>query len=132
VSRRRAAPRRGRDSGFTLLEVMVAMAVLATAFTALLGLHVRNLEVVARDQAYLEAVLLARTLMTEVELQGAVEVGETSGDFEALFPGQYPGFRWERSVSDLGLFDTREVRVRVVPPLGESAAASLTLFVRPQ
>lgn len=124
--------RRDRARGFTLLEVMVAMAVLATAFTALLGLHVRNLEVVARDQAYLEAVLLARTLMTQVELAGAVEVGETSGDFETSYPGQYPGFRWEQSVSDLGLFDTREVRVRVVPPLGEAAAASLTLFVRPQ
>jgi prepilin-type N-terminal cleavage/methylation domain-containing protein len=132
MSHRRAAPRRGRDPGFTLHEVMVAMAVLATAFTALLGLHVRNLEVVARDQAYLEAVLLARTLMTEVELRGAAEVGETSGDFETIYPGQYPGFRWERSVSDTGLFDTREVRIRVVPPLGESAAAALTLFVRQQ
>ena len=121
--------------GFTLLEVMVAMAVLATAFTALLGLHVRNLQTVARDQAYLEAILLARTLITEVELAGSAEIGSSSGDFEASFPGEYPGFRWERTVADaqlglgLGIPDIREVRVRVIPPLGEAAAAELSLYL---
>ena len=121
--------------GFTLLEVMVAMAVLATAFTALLGLHVRNLQTVARDQAYLEAILLARTLITEVELAGSAEIGSSSGDFEASFPGEYPGFRWERTVADaqlglgLGIPDIREVRVRVIPPLGETAAAELSLYL---
>ena len=130
-----AQPKPRRDparAGFTLLEVMIAMAVLATAFTALLGLHVRNLDTVARDQAYLEAVLLARTLLVETELGGAAEVGTASGDFETLYPGQYPGFRWERSVLETGLFETREVRVRVIPPLGEAAAAELTLYVRPR
>ena len=121
--------------GFTLLEVMVAMAVLATAFTALLGLHVRNLQTVARDQAYLEAILLARTLITEVELAGSAEIGSSSGDFEASFPGEYPGFRWERTVADaqlglgLGIPDIREVRVRVIPPLGEAAAAEPSLYL---
>jgi general secretion pathway protein I len=118
--------------GFTLLEVMVAMAVLATAFTALLGLHVRNLETVARDQAYLEAVLLARTLITAEELRQDAEVGTSSGDFESSYPGQYPGFRWERIVTETGLFDTREVRIRVIPPLGEAAAAELALYLGPR
>src|SRR5690606_32074316 len=101
-----------------------------TAFTALLSLHVRNLDVVARDQAYLEAVLLARTLIVEIELGAVPEVGVSSGDFETSYPGQYPGFRWERTVADTGLFDTREVRVRVIPPLGEGSAAELVLYVR--
>jgi hypothetical protein len=110
---------------------MVALAVLATAFTALLGLHVRNLQTVARDQAYLEAILLARTLITDVELARAAEIGTSSGDFEATYPGEYPGFRWERTVVETGLFDTREVRIRVIPPLGEAAAAELALYLGP-
>ena len=54
-----------RQSGFTLLEVMVALAVIATAFTALLGLHVRNLETMARENAFSRSLLLAETLAAE-------------------------------------------------------------------
>jgi general secretion pathway protein I len=121
-----------RTGGFTLLEVMVALAVIATAFTALLGLHVRNLRLAAREQAYAQSMLLARSLITEVELGGFPDVGEAQGDFEAEFPGRYPGYRWYRTVSEFPAPDTREVTVRVVPSGDESAACELTLFVRPR
>ncbi|HEY8517834.1 MAG TPA: prepilin-type N-terminal cleavage/methylation domain-containing protein [Candidatus Binatia bacterium] len=127
-----AVLRRRGASGFTLLEVMVALAVIATAFTALLGLHVRNLRLAAREQAYAQALLLARSLITEVELGGYPDVGESQGDFEGEFPGRYPGYRWYRSVNEFPAPDTREVTVRVVPDGDESAAAELTLFVRPR
>ena len=126
----RPAPRDAR--GFTLLEVMVAMAVIATAFTALLGLHVRNLRLAAREQAYTQALLLSRSLITEVELGAFPEVGIGEGDFEDTYPGRYPGFRWVRTVNDFPLVpDTREVTVRVIPNGDEGAASELTVFVRP-
>jgi len=130
VSTRRA--RRRAASGFTLLEVMVALAVIATAFTALLGLHVRNLRLAAREQAYTQALLLARSLITEVELGGYPEIGIGEGDFEESHPGRYPGFRWQRTVSDFPVPDTREVTVRVIPNGDEAAASELTVFVRPR
>jgi len=105
--------------------------VVATAFTALLGLHVRNLRLVAREQAYAQALLLARSMISEVELAGFPEVGFAEGDFEDTAPDRYPGYRWQRTVNDFVL-DTREVTVRVVPNGDESAAAELTLFVRPR
>lgn len=124
----RATPSSG---GFTLLEVMVALAVIATAFTALLGLHVRNLRLAAREQAYTQALLLSRSLITEVELGGYPEIGIGEGDFEETHPGRYPGFRWQRTVSDFGIIpDTREVTVRVIPNGDEGAASELTVFVR--
>jgi general secretion pathway protein I len=127
--RLRVAARNTR--GFTLLEVMVAMAVIATAFTALLGLHVRNLRLAAREQGYTQALLLSRSLITEVELGGFPEVGIGEGDFEETQPGRYPGFRWVRTVNDFPLVpDTREVTVRVIPNGDEGAAAELTVFVR--
>lgn len=125
--------RAARDvRGFTLLEVMVALAVIATAFTALLGLHVRNLKLAARDQAYTQALLLSRTLITEVELGPYPEVGAAQGDFEDRWPGRYPGFRWQRTVNDFGVFDVREVTIRVIPNGDEAAASELTVFVRPE
>lgn len=125
----------GAAQGFTLLEVMVALVVIATAFTALLGLHVRNIRLAAREQAYTQALLLARSMVTEIQLQldGFPEVGIAEGDFEEDFPGTYPGYRWMRIVEipPVPIPDTRQVTIRVVPNEDESAAAELTLFVRP-
>ena len=121
----------GDDRGFTLLEVMVALAILATAFTALLSLHARNLKTIAQDRGYTEALFLARERLAQIELQEAPEVGASSGDFESIHPGEYPGYRWELLVIVPGFFQgVREVTVRVIPPDGEGGAAELTLWVR--
>ena len=128
---RKAQRTRGPSAkGFTLLEVVVAMAVLAIAFTAMLGLHVRSLNLVARERAYTRALLLARTLVTETELGGLPEVGQSNGDFEERHPGQDSGYSWEREVNDTPLPETREIRIRVVPAEQPGAAAHLTFFLR--
>jgi len=121
---------RSRVRGFTLLEVMVALAVIATAFTALLGLHARNIRLAARDQAYTRALFLARELIANAELGPFPEVGLANGDFETLHPGRYPDFRWERTVNDTALPRTREITVRVFPATDPDAECELTLFRR--
>ena len=73
----RLRPKRNSDArGFTLLEVVVALAILATAFTALLGLHTQNLKTIARDRGYTEALFLAREKLAQIELQGVPEPGD--------------------------------------------------------
>ena len=100
-------------AGFTLLEVLVAVAVLALALVSLLGLHVRNLALIDRDQRVTEATLLARALMTEAEVEAFPAIGRASGDFAERYPGRYPDLRWDREVVPTPLADVREVRVRV-------------------
>jgi hypothetical protein len=111
---------------------MVALAVVATAFTALLGLHARNLRLAAREEAYTQSLFLAQTMIGEIEaqLEGFPEVGISEGDFESRYPGQYPGLRWQRIVSETPFGDVRSVTVRVVPLADLQGAADLTIFVR--
>lgn len=124
-------PRRSsaRPSGFTLVEVLVAMAVIAVAFTAMLGLHVRSLKLAAREQLYTQSLLLARSLVTDYELDPP-PIGSSSGDFEARFPGKYPGFRWELNVQQAFFPKTSQLSVRVVPVSDPRAAAELMIFLR--
>ena len=114
--------RRGGD-GFTLLEVMLAIAILGTALAGLLGLHHQSMQSVIRAQDFTRASMLAQAVLTEAELERFPDLGHTSGDFQASFPGQFRDFRWERIVQASGTFpDVREVKilVRYGPTLGNS------------
>lgn len=123
--------RRRMARGFTLLEVLVAVAVLGLALVSLLGLHVRNLDLIARDAQVTEATLLARGIMAEVDAGPFPDLGLAEGDFEEDYPERYPDLRWEREVVTTPVPDVREVRVRVFR--GEEASGddvTLTYYVR--
>lgn len=119
--------------GFTLLEVLVAVAVLGLGLVSLLGLHVRNIDLIGRDQRVTEATLLARALMAEVESGPFPDLGFESGDFEEDYPDRYPDLRWEREVTPTPVPNVREVRVRVFAGDGEEESGddvTLTYYVR--
>jgi general secretion pathway protein I len=101
-------------AGFTLLEVMVAMAVLGIALLALLTLHHQSLQSVIHSRDISRAGMLCQTIMSQAELEQFPQLGVTKGNFERYFPGQYQKFRWERDVLESGVFpDVRKVRVIV-------------------
>ena len=56
-------------AGFTLLEVMIAIAVLGIALLALLSLEHQDLQSVIRGQEISRAAMLAQALMTQAELE---------------------------------------------------------------
>jgi general secretion pathway protein I len=101
-------------AGFTLIEVMVSLAVVAIALVALLGLQHTTLQSVVRASEMTKAALLAQELMTQAETGQFPAVGVTTGNFETTHPRQYPNFRWEQSVEPSAVFqDVRKVRVRI-------------------
>ena len=83
---------RGNSDGFTLLEVMVAIAILGTALVSLLSLHHQSMQSVIRAQDMTRASMLAQAVMTEAELERFPDLGRRSGDFQSLFPGQFQDF----------------------------------------
>jgi general secretion pathway protein I len=116
---------RRRARAFTLLEVMVAIAILGIALMGLLGLHHQSMQSVIRAQQSTRASMLAQAVMTEAELERFPDLGRTSGDFESSFPGEFPDFRWQREVAASGTFpDVRVVKVliRYGPTLSQNFA----------
>jgi general secretion pathway protein I len=108
---RALAPR----AGFTLLEVLIAIAVLGIALLALLSLEHQDLQSVIRGQEISRAAMLAQAIMTQAELQRFPPLGTTSGNFDQMYSGQYPNFRWARSVVPSATFpDLREVDIQVL------------------
>lgn len=125
-----AARRLRRSAAFTLIEVMVAIAVVATALVALLGLHHQSLLNVIKGQDLAQAGLLAQARMSAAELERFPPLGATSGDFASLYPGQYPHFRWERTVESSAMFpDVRKVRIRIIYGAGFHRSFELVEFL---
>lgn len=125
----RHSPPRARVAGFTLLEVMVALAIIAFAIVGLLGLHARNIKIIARDQNLTRATLLARELVSQIQYQVSTSGLRDLGDDQGTFDG-YPGYRWERQVLSTGLDEMREVIVRVIWDESNPSACELVYFVR--
>lgn len=114
---------RRRARAFTLLEVMVAIAILGIALLGLLGLQHQSMQSVIRAQQATRASMLAQAVMTEAELERWPDLGRTSGDFETSFPGEFRDFRWQREVDASGTFpDVRQVKVLISygPALSQS------------
>lgn len=108
--------------GFTLLEVMIAVAVLALALPILLGLRNRDMQMIERSRMLTTATLLAQEKVFETALQDYPPIGEQRGEFTTPPPGyafnpsgtdRAPGFRWTRIVGPTAFEYIRDVRIRV-------------------
>jgi len=118
-------------AGFTLLEVMIAIAFIGIALMALLALQHSNLQSVIKARDLTRAAMLAQALMSQAELERFPPPGESHGDFAQLYPGEFRNFRWRREVDPSPLFpDIARVRVSVLygPRLRQSF--TLTEFIR--
>jgi len=88
---------RRATGGFTLVEVLIAFAILAVTLTALLQAFSQGLRSMEVAEDYATATMLARSKMAEIGPLIAVEEGELTGEFEN-------GWHW---------------RVAIVPYAGE-------------
>lgn len=101
-----SSPFTGRDrpatAGFTLLEVMVAVAVIAIALVTLIGVQSQMVTIATGAKFDAQASLLGQAKMAELSLIASSELNDGSGDFGS----EYPGFTWKAAVSPLTEDDT--------------------------
>lgn len=115
------------NAGFTLLEVMIALVIIATSFVVLL--HTRNQSVITADYAKRATVatLLASERMSDIEQEDFPDTGDDSSNFG----NDYPEYRWKTSVSDTLYENIREVKVEILWGEGSyERSISLVNYVR--
>ena len=87
------------NRGFSLLEVMIAVALIAIALTTLLGSQAQSVSYANSAKFETMAALLAQSKMSEITVQDADSLSSDSGDFG----DDYPGYAWEATVSDISI-----------------------------
>ncbi len=96
--------------GFTLLEVMIALAILAVVGVAFLRTQASGVRLVDEATQISMATLLAREKMAEVESMGFPDLGKSSGPGGEVFTP----YRWERIISSTEIPALRKAMVRVL------------------
>ena len=94
-----------RRAGFTLLEVLVAIALLASGLTALLRLASTSTNDLAVESQRTRALLAAQALLAEAELSPPA-LGNQDGV-------RSDGMRWESTVAPTPHPRLRQVQIRV-------------------
>ena len=95
--------------GFTLLEVMIAVAVIAVSLAAVLGLQSRSLTLAAESRFHTTAALLAQKKMAEMTVVNLASLGSDSGDFGDVFSE----YQWRLNVKNAELPGLEKVRGRL-------------------
>lgn len=87
------------NRGFTLLEVIIAVAIIAIALTTLLGSQSQSVSFANSVKFETMAALLAQSKMSEIVIQEADSLSSDSGDFG----DDYPGYAWDVRVSNISI-----------------------------
>ena len=101
--------KRPTEGGFTLLEVMLAMSILAIALVAVFQSQSQSISMMARSRFDTAAPLLAQAKMAEIEATASGEVTSDSGDFG----DRYPGYSWSFEILGTEIPGVEKVEVAV-------------------
>lgn len=99
--------------GFTLLETMIALAIIGIALVTLLGLGNRSINISGRLQKITQATLLAQEKMTEIELKAQAGTFDLQNE-EGSFVAPFEIYRWYTEFEETPLAAVKMVSVTVL------------------
>jgi general secretion pathway protein I len=102
--------RRRSEGGFTLLEVLISLVIIATVLITCLRAQNGSIRLYNLSRDMTVATILARQKMGEIDVGGFPELGEEDGDCGE----QFPGFTWRTEVSETPFEEARRVNLSIV------------------
>ena len=102
-----------KASGFTLMEVMIAMTILAIALVAIFQSQSQSISMSTDSRFMTTASLLAQSKMVELETTATLDNQTKEGDFGP----DYPQYAWHFEVGDTQLPQFKKVAVTVTNTL---------------
>ncbi len=97
-----------RPKGFTLLEILVALAILSGSLMMAFRVVSDGISTQTRSEGWLFA-----TLLGEAEIRKSLVTFPDTGDSDGTFPSPHEGYRWRMTVSQALHEDAREVHLTV-------------------
>jgi general secretion pathway protein I len=85
------------DCGFTLLEIMVSISIIALVLVSVYRLHAQTISMHQSARFYTTAPLLAQNKMAEFEIKPLDELTDDSGSFA----DEFPGYSWKVAINDV-------------------------------
>lgn len=108
--------RRNNDHGFSLLEILIALGVLASSLSILMTGVWTSLKFQTRDEELLQAVFLANNRMAEVELEIEADMEKNKFPDELKKDGEFDSpndhYKWSYKI--------RKVEIPMMPQEGEN------------
>jgi len=86
----------GADCGFTLLEAIVSVAIMAIGLVAVIEAYGAAMRLSLQDEYLSTGTFLARGKMEEVLKETAIAPGEDDGDFGE----EFPDYSWTVEIAD--------------------------------
>lgn len=98
-----------KKTGFTLLEVMIAMAILAIALVAVFQMQSQSISMASESRFMTTASLLAQSKMADIEADALLGNSSQKGDFAPA----YPEYAWTIQVTDTQIAKLKRIEVDV-------------------
>ena len=95
--------------GFTLLEIMIALAIMAGTLLTVLGAFNHHLSLVGRDREETVALLLARGKLEELEM---TPIGTLTAQ-DGTFAPDRPDVSWKLSINPTAITGLRQLTLTV-------------------
>ena len=85
------------SNGFTLLEIMVAISIIATVLVTVYRMHAQTISMNFISRFQTTAPMLAKKVLTEIETKTVDDLVDDSGDFSK----EFSGYKWKVSVKEV-------------------------------